>query len=123
MSILSRGVPVTEADVFEPHHYRHPVDPPICDAGHTHPALPAPPMDARIESIESGHDDVGEWVGSGRNQERAHPPPSTLRYTSRSILPPVRISPTLRPRIVSRSRISAASGAAPAPSAMLWVSE
>ena len=59
MSILSRGVPVTEANVFEPHHYRHLVDSPICDAGHTHPALPAPPMDARIESIESGHDDVG----------------------------------------------------------------
>ena len=28
MSILSRSVPVTEANMFEPHHYRHLVDPP-----------------------------------------------------------------------------------------------
>jgi hypothetical protein len=37
-----------------------------------------------------------------------------------SMLPPERITPTRFPFMVSRSLISAASGAAPAPSAMVW---
>lgn len=46
----------------------------------------------------------------------------TFAYTGRSTFPPVRMSPTRFPAIASRSRINAASAAAPAPSARLWVS-
>src|ERR1700730_3853216 len=41
---------------------------------------------------------------------------------SKSMLPPLRIRPTRLPRIFGLSCSAAASGAAPAPSARLWVS-
>lgn len=53
---------------------------------------------------------------------RGVPPASTSAIQSASILPPHRITPTSRPAMRSRSCMSAARGAAPAPSARLWVS-
>src|SRR5215831_10849175 len=45
-----------------------------------------------------------------------------LRNSSKSILPPLRISPTRLPESLLFSCNAAASGAAPAPSERLWVS-
>ena len=49
-------------------------------------------------------------------------PPSTRKWTGRSMLPPLRTRPTRLPCMRSRSCSSAASAAAPAPSASWWVS-
>ena len=48
---------------------------------------------------------------------------SARRYRARSILPPLRTRPILAPALADCSCSRAASGAAPAPSAILWVSE
>jgi phosphoenolpyruvate phosphomutase-like protein len=56
-------------------------------------------------------------------QAHGRPLMATRRlHSARSMFPPERMRPTFRPRIASRSLRSAARGAAPAPSARLWVS-
>ena len=55
-------------------------------------------------------------------QGRGVLPASTSANGSRSILPPLRIRPMRLPCMLLRSLSRAASGAAPAPSATLWVS-
>lgn len=69
---------------------------------------------------------MGRWMASkGRNPSRMHGPGTrpvrTVASLLVSLLPPDRMRPTRLPCMASRSCIRAASAAAPAPSATLWV--
>ncbi len=84
--------------------------------------LPLAPAPRRRRLRGAGSLPAGLSPRNGDRQTEGVPPSSTVRIQPVSMLPPPRITATSRPAIRSRSAISAASGAAPAPSARLWVS-